>query len=124
MLNKHHTQFRGNYPFTLLKEPVINVKKDAADGGGEEEEEQAVHHHIRGVVHPGHRRRKQTVQTGFTKDDFSTWFNIVPLISLNLYDGRHQPLKKAFDWGNTHLNSHETVPLKYGFNDCEMAKAK
>ncbi len=37
-------------------------EEDDGQDAGEEEEEEAVDQHVRGVVHPGHRRRKQIVQ--------------------------------------------------------------
>jgi hypothetical protein len=42
--------------------PVIYEEEDGRQDAGEEEEGEAVHQHVGGVVHPGHRRRKQTVQ--------------------------------------------------------------
>ncbi len=37
-------------------------EEDAGQDAGQEEEGEAVHQDVGGVVHPGHRRRKQTVQ--------------------------------------------------------------
>ncbi len=37
-------------------------EEDCGEDAGEEKEGEPVHQHVGGVVHPGHRRRKQTVQ--------------------------------------------------------------
>ncbi len=46
----------------MYTKPVTYEEEDGGQEAGEEEEGEAVHQHVGGVVHPGHRRRKQTVQ--------------------------------------------------------------
>ncbi len=46
----------------MYTKPVTYEEEDDGEDAGEEKEGDAVHQHVGGVVHPGHRRRKQIVQ--------------------------------------------------------------
>jgi hypothetical protein len=53
---------------------VTYEEEDGGQDAGEEEEGEAVHQHVGGVVHPGHRRRKQTVQISQVLRDYFRFF--------------------------------------------------